>query len=75
MTLTEKQEFEILRMTAGHYFTDIYPENWDELTDEEAIKWAEDHTWSILEYVSPKEVIDACYDAAHVTIAWIKNNL
>lgn len=64
-------EFKILQLASGHYLTNTYPDCWENLSEEEQLRFVSNNSWQPFEYYDPEFVIDCIDSAARVTQRFI----
>ena len=53
-----------MRLASGQYLTDWFPDDHDDLTDEEILEFIEEHPVSLYEYLAPLDVLNLIVDLA-----------
>lgn len=69
-TLTAAQKFAILQHVSGHFLTEEYPDNWEDMTEEEQDDHLTDHVWEPLEDTPIHDVYHIIDDAS-TTCEWL----
>mgnify|MGYP003471190016 FL=1 len=59
--------FKILQLASGHYLTAEYPDDWQNLPEDEQLKFVSDNSWQPFEDYDPEFVIGCIESAAEVT--------
>tara|TARA_R110000772_G_scaffold45944_2_gene105018 strand:+ start:2444 stop:2920 length:477 start_codon:yes stop_codon:yes gene_type:complete len=63
-TLSDTKKFEILQKSSGDFLTASYPDNWEDMSDEDQDQFLEDNAWEPLQDHPIKEVAGMIATAA-----------
>lgn len=75
MKITDEYRAKVNQMCSGHFLTEPYPDNFEELTSGEQNEFVEDHAWAPFEYMPANEVMSIIDAAAYETMAFIIREL
>ena len=57
---------------SGHFLTEHFPDNWEEMDGDDLLAFIDDHVWEPLEGWSADSVLELIENAAQCTISFIK---
>ena len=62
---------ELMSVTSGHYLTECFPDDWNDMIEDAQLEWIEDHLWEPFEYWDGVDVLNLIEDAAYATAGWL----
>jgi len=71
--MNDKLKFEILQLVSGHYLCANFPNNWEDLTEEQQNEFLSENVWEPFENYDIEYVWSCIESAAKVTQEFIED--
>jgi len=70
--ITDAMRDRAIQNASGHFLTEHFPENWNDMDGEELNEFIDDHTWEPLEGWEAGAVFELIENAASATLGFLK---
>lgn len=75
MKLTDDQKLDLLQRMSMEFLTEPFPDNWNEMSEAEQLKFIDEWAWEVYEDMCPEYVLARITDSYDVAVEYINNKL